>query len=36
MRPFDNQRYPVSLMIQDAIILLTPVILTVVGMLLLE
>jgi hypothetical protein len=36
MRPFDNQRNPVSLIIQDAFILLTPVILTLVGILLLE
>ena len=36
MRPFATHRYPVSLMIEDAIILLTPVILTLVGMLLLE
>jgi hypothetical protein len=36
MRPFDNHCYPVSLMIEDAIILLTPVILTLVGILLLE
>ena len=36
MRPFDNPRYPVSLMIQDALILLTPVILTLVGILLVE
>ncbi len=36
MRAFDNPRYPVSLMIQDALTLLTPVILTLVGILLLE
>ena len=36
MRPFDNSRYPVRLMIQDAFILLTPVILTLIGLLLLE
>ena len=36
MRPFDNPRYPVSMMFQDAFILLTPVILTLVGLLLLE
>jgi hypothetical protein len=36
MRPFDKPRYPVSLMIQDALVLLTPVILMFVGILLLE
>ena len=36
MRPFDNHHYPVSLMIQDALILLTPVILMLVGSRLLE
>jgi hypothetical protein len=36
MRPFDNSRYPVSLMIQDALILLTPVILALIGLVLLE
>ncbi len=35
MRPFDNPRYPVSSMMQDALILLVPVILTIVGILLL-
>ena len=35
MRPFDNPRYPVSLMMQDALIMLVPVILTIVGILLL-
>ncbi len=36
MRPFENQRNPVGLMIEDAFILLTPVILMLVGFLLLE
>lgn len=36
MRPFENQRYPVDLMIEDAFILLTPVILMLLGFLLLE
>jgi len=36
MRPFDNKRYSVGLMIEDAFILLTPVILMLVGFLLLE
>jgi hypothetical protein len=36
MRSFNNQRYPVGLMIQDAFILLTPIILMVLGFLLLE
>jgi len=36
MRPFDNSRYPISLLIRDVLILLTPVILMVVGFLLLE
>lgn len=36
MRLFDNQRYSVGLMIEDAFILLTPVILMLVGFLLLE
>jgi hypothetical protein len=31
MRTFDNPRYPVSSMIQDAIILLTPPILVLIG-----
>ena len=35
MRPFDNPRYPVSLMMQDVLILLVPVILTIVSILLL-
>jgi len=35
MRPFDNPRYPVSLMMQDALIMLVPVILSIVGILLL-
>jgi hypothetical protein len=36
MRPFENQRYPVDLMIEDAFIFLTPVILMLAGFLLLE
>jgi hypothetical protein len=36
VRTFENQRYSVSLMIEDALILLTPVILTLIGMFLLE
>lgn len=36
MRRFVFQHYPVSLMIQDAIILLTPVILVLIGFLILE
>lgn len=36
MDRFDFQRYPVSSMIQDVIILLTPVILMLIGFLLLE
>ena len=36
MRRFDFQRYPVSYMVQDALILLTPVFLTLLGVLFLE
>jgi hypothetical protein len=36
MRPFESPRYPVGLMIEDAFILLTPVILMLLGFLLLE
>jgi hypothetical protein len=36
MSPFDKQRYTVGLVIEDAFILLTPVILMLVGSLLLE
>lgn len=35
MKPFDNPRYPASLTIQDAFIVLGPAILTLVGVLLL-
>lgn len=36
MSPFDNQRYTVGLILEDAFILMTPVILMLVGFLLLE
>ena len=36
MRPFNTHHYPLSQMVEDAIVLLTPVMLTLVGMLLLE
>jgi hypothetical protein len=36
MERFDFQRYPVSFMIQDALIVLTPAILVLIGVLLLE
>ena len=36
MRPLDTHRYPISQMVEDAFVLLTPVMLTLVGMLLLE
>jgi hypothetical protein len=36
MERFDFQRYPVSVMIRDALILLTPIILMLIGTLLLE
>jgi len=36
MKTYDHDRYPVSSMIQDAAILLTPVILTLIGLLFLE
>ena len=36
MERFDFQRYPVSGMIRDALILLTPIILMLIGTLLLE
>ncbi len=36
MDRFDFQRYPVSFMIQDALIILTPVFLTLLGFWLLE
>ena len=36
MGRFDFQRYPVSFILQDALILLTPVLLTLIGVLFLE
>jgi len=36
MRRFDFQRYPVRLMLYDALVLLTPVFLTLIGFLFLE
>jgi len=36
MERFDFQRYPISFMVQDALILLTPVLLTLIGVLFLE
>jgi hypothetical protein len=36
MDRFDFQRYPISFMLQDALILLTPVLLTLIGVLFLE
>ena len=36
MRPFDHQRYPLGLILGDVFILLTPVILMLIGILLLE
>jgi hypothetical protein len=36
MNRFDFQRYPISFMLQDALIILTPVFLTLIGYLFLE
>ena len=36
MERFEFQRYPVSFMLQDAFILLTPVLLTLMGVLFME
>jgi hypothetical protein len=36
MEPFNFQRYPLSFMFQDALILLTPVLLTLIGFLFME
>ena len=36
MERFEHQRYPVRFILQDALIILTPVILTLIGILFLE